>query len=72
MKRIGYYSAKGLKIAITSKPLPKKDIIATIKYAVKDLQKGEADIMSIKMDTAVQTSKHFKGSFSRNGPNAFK
>ena len=40
---------KNLNFSITSKTLPNKDIIATIKDAVKDLEKEEADMTHAKV-----------------------
>ena len=40
---------KNLNFSITSKTLPHKDIIATIKDAVKDLEKEEADMIHAKV-----------------------
>ena len=36
------FLAKGLSFPITSKPFPNKDAIATIKDAVKELEKEQA------------------------------
>ena len=45
--------AKGLNLSITSKTLPNKDIIATIKDAVKDLEKEEADRIRAKVSLSM-------------------
>ena len=49
--------AKGLNFSITSKTLPNKDIIATIKDPVKDLEKEEADTILAKLSLTIQNSK---------------
>ena len=46
--------AKGLNFSITSKTLHSKDIIISVKYAVKDLEKKEADTICAKVSLTVQ------------------
>ena len=51
---------KGLKFSITSKRIPIKDIIATIKDAVKDLEKEEADTIRANVSLTLQIYKRTK------------
>ena len=46
--------AKGLNFSITSKTLHNKDIITTVKDAVKDLETEEADTICAKVSLTVQ------------------
>ena len=39
------FLAKGLNFPISSKTLPNNNIIATIEYAVKDLEKEQSDMI---------------------------
>ena len=47
---------KGLNFSITFKILPNKDIIATIKDAVNDLEKEEDDTIRAKVSLIPQNS----------------
>ena len=47
---------KGLNFSITSKTLPNKDIIATIKDAVNNLEKEEDDTIRAKVSLIPQNS----------------
>ena len=58
--------AKGLNFSITSKPLPNKDIIATIDDAVKDLENEEVDTIRAKVILTLQNSKPPKNSLSKD------
>ena len=58
--------AKGLKLLITSKTLPNKDIIATVQDTVKDLEKEEADTIRAKASLTLQNSKHPKDNLSKD------
>ena len=64
--------AKGLNLSITSKTLPNKDIIATIKDAVKDLEKEEADTIRAKVSLTLQNSKPPKNNLSKDECKALK
>ena len=46
--------AKGLNFSITSKTLHSKDIITSVKDAVKDLEKEEADTICAKVSLTVR------------------
>ena len=48
---------KGFNFSITSKTLPKKDIIASSEDAVKDLQQEEVDTIRAKTSLTLQNSK---------------
>ena len=58
--------AKGINLSITSKTLPNKDIIVTIKDAVKDLENGEADTIRTKTSLTLQNSKPPKDKSSKD------
>ena len=64
--------AKGLNFSVTSKKLPNKDIIAIVKDAVKDLEKGEADTIRVKISLTLQNSKPPKDNLSKNERKALK
>ena len=49
--------AQCINFSITSKTLPNKDIIATIKDTVKDLEKEEADTIRAKISLTLQNLK---------------
>ena len=51
---------------ITSKTLPKKDIIATIEDAVKNLEKEETDSICAKVRLILQNSKPPKYNLSKD------
>ena len=57
--------------SITSKTLPNKDIIATIKDAVKDLEKEEANTIHAKVSLTLQNSKPPKDNLSKDERKAF-
>ena len=58
--------------SVTSKTLPKKDIIATVKDAVKDLEKEEADTICAKVSLTLQNSKPPKDNLSNDERKALK
>ena len=58
--------------SITSKTLPNKDIIATVKDAVKDLEKEEADTICAKVSLTLQNSKPPKDNLSKDERKALK
>ena len=62
----------GLNFSITSKTLPYKDIIPTVKDAVKDLEKEEVDTISAKVSLALQNSKPPKDNLSKDEHKALK
>ena len=64
--------AKGLNFSVTSKKLPNKDIIAIVKDAVKDLEKGETDTIRVKISLTLQNSKPPKDNMSKNERKALK
>ena len=58
--------------SVTSKTLPNKDIIATVKDAVKDLEKEEADTICAKVSLTLQNSKPPKDNLSNDERKALK
>ena len=65
--------AKGLNFSIDlSNTLPKKDIIATVEDAVKDLEKEEADTIRAKVSLTLQNSKPPKDNLSKDERKALK
>ena len=64
--------AKGLNFSITSKALPNKDIIATIKDAIKDLEIEEADTIHAKVSLPLQNCKPPKYKLSKDEHKALK
>ena len=58
--------------SVTSKTLPNKDIIATVKDAVKDLEKEEADTICAKVSLTLQNSKPPKDNLSKDECKALK
>ena len=64
--------AKGLNFSITSKTLPNKDIIATIKDAVQDPEKEETDTIRAKVSLTLQNSKPPKDNLSKDERKALK
>ena len=58
--------------SVTSKTLPNKDIIATVKDAVKDLEKEEADTICAKVSLTLQNSKPSKDNLSNDERKALK
>ena len=64
--------AKGLNFSITSKALPNKDTIATIKDAVKNLENEEADTICAKISLTLQNSKLPRDYLSKYECKAFK
>ena len=64
--------AKGLNFSITSKSLLHKDIIATIKDAVKDLEKEEAGTIRAKISLTLKGSKPPKDNLSNDECKALK
>ena len=63
---------KGLNFSITSKTLPNKDIIATRKDAVKDLEKEETDMIHAKISFTLQNSKRPKDNLSKDERKALR
>ena len=59
------YLTKSLNFSITSKTLANKDIIATIKNAVKDLGKKEVDTIRAKTSLTIQIFKPPKDKLSK-------
>ena len=57
---------KGLNFSITSKTLPNKDMIATIKDAVKDFEKKQGDTICVKISLALQNLKPPRMSVNKN------
>ena len=64
--------AKGLNFSITSKILPNEDIIATVKDAVKNLEKEEAGTIRAKVSLTLQNSKPPKDNLSKDEHKALK
>ena len=64
--------AKGFKFSITSKTLPKKDVIATIEDAVEDLEKEEADTIRAKVSLKLQNFKPPKDNLSKDEGKALR
>ena len=58
--------------SVTSKTLPNKDILATVKDAVKDLEKEEADTICAKVSLTLQNSKPPKDNLSNDERKALK
>ena len=58
--------AKGLNFSITLQTLPNKDIIATIKDAVNDLETEETDTIRAKVSLTLQNSKPPKDNMSKD------
>ena len=58
--------------SVTSKTLPNKDIIATVKDAVTDLEKEEADTICAKVSLTLQNSKPPKDNLSNDERKALK
>ena len=64
--------AKDLNFSITSKTLPNKDIIATIKDALKDFEKEESDTIRAKVSLTLPNSKPPKDNLSKDERKALK
>ena len=65
------YSIEKNLLAKDLKTLPKEDIIATIKYTIKDIEKEETDTICAKISLTPQNSKPLKYSLMdhiNNGP----
>ena len=56
-----------LNFSVTSKTLPNKDIMATIKDTVNDFEKEEADTILAKKSLTLQSSKQPKDNLSKDG-----
>ena len=63
---------KYLKFSVTPKALQNKDIIATIEYAVKDLEEEAADKIRAKISLTLQNTKPPKDNLSKNECKALK
>ena len=63
---------KGLNFSITLETLPKKNIIATLEDAVKDLEKEEVDPIHAKINLIFQNFKLAKNNLSKDEGNALK
>ena len=65
--------AKGLNFSIDlSNTLPKKDIIATVEDAVKDLEKEEVHTICAKVSLTLENSKSPKDNLSKDEREALK